>query len=343
MKTADLLTQRLALIVHWYQGMIDPERGMLHYLYLPEQNRFHRENSPIREIASIWNVEMLRAFLQRNDLDSLVANSLQHYERYLVPQDDYLILDPAGLLEPSGIAHSAFMILALLHAPQGDHLNLVEGLADGILHQQRPDGSLKVYFADLPDFGKELYAGEAMLALMETYRQTSNRRFLNSVKQAFRYYDAQYFQRGRVGPDLLVFFANWQSQACRLLHEHLDNGDRQGVANYLFRLHDEIIRQGFYDGIEHHPDRQVSVTVACALEGLNAAYALAVDPLRADRYRRALCTGLDYLLRLQCTAHCTDLERGGFGLTLADRTQRIDITGHAASALMKIIANTISC
>jgi hypothetical protein len=36
-------------------------------------------------------------------------------------------------------------------------------------------------------------------------------------------------------------------------------------------------------------------------------------------------------------------ERGGFGESLQDRTQRIDVTGHAASAFMKSAQNGIEC
>jgi hypothetical protein len=53
--------------------------------------------------------------------------------------------------------------------------------------------------------------------------------------------------------------------------------------------------------------------------------------------------GLEHLLKLQCTKDGTEKERGGFGLSLNDRTQRIDITGHAASAFMKSAANGIEC
>jgi hypothetical protein len=117
------------------------------------------------------------------------------------------------------------------------------------------------------------------------------------------------------------------------------------VAGYVHRLHDRIIDRGFYEDVERHPARQASVEVACALEGLNDAYALAraSSAEGADRYRRCICTGLAYLLGLQCTGHGTERERGGFGLSLEDRTQRIDITGHAASALIKSVGNGIEC
>jgi hypothetical protein len=120
---------------------------------------------------------------------------------------------------------------------------------------------------------------------------------------------------------------------------------KQEVAGYVCRMHDRIIDRGFYTDVERQPARQVSVEVACALEGLNDAYALALgsDEKRAARYRTCLCVGLAYLLWLQCTHDGTARERGGFGFSLGERTQRIDVTGHAASAFMRSVDNGIEC
>ena len=346
MNTAELLTQRLELIYRWYEGMINPDTGMFEYLYLPQADDFVRERSPIRDIASVWDVEMLSGVLNRGELQPLVEKSLRHYEDYLVERGDFMILDPGRLEEPSSIAHSAFMILALLHAPPPRRKRQIAALADGILRQQRPNGSYKVHFHDLPDHGEELYAGEALLALLETYRELQDARYLQSAERGFSYYDAKYFQLGRVTEDMLVFFANWQSQACHLLFECTQNeGIKQGIVSYLCRMQDHIIKRDFYENVEHRRSEQVSVEVACALEGLNDAYALthASDYERAKRYRGCICTGLAYLLRLQCTYDGTERERGGFGLTLENRTQRIDITGHAANAFMKSVENGIDC
>ena len=344
MKTGELLTQRLELVYRWYEGMVNPDTGMFEYLYIPQADDFVREKSPIRDIASVWDVEMLSAFLNRHELRPLVEKSLRHYGDYLVERDGYLILDPRRLEEPSSIAHSAFMILALLHAPPPRRTRQIAALAEGILRQQKPNGSYKVYFHDLPDHGEELYAGEAMLALLETYRQLQDTRYLQSVERGFSHYDAQYFRRARVADDMLVFFANWQSQACRLLFECTQSARiKQDVADYVCRMHDQIIERGFYENVERHPAQQVSVEVACALEGLNDTYAFVhtSDDKRAKRYRQCICTGLAYLLRLQCTHDGTERERGGFGLSLENRTQRIDITGHAANAFMKSVENGI--
>jgi hypothetical protein len=346
MKTGEVLRQRLEMICRWHWGMVNPDTGMLEYLYFPQTDAFVRERCPIREIASVWDVERVSHFLNRRELFPLVEKSLRHYDDYLVEREGCLILDPGRLAEPSSIAHSAFMILAMTGAPPPRRTRQITALADGILQRQRSDGSYKVYFHDLPDEGEELYAGEAMLALLETHRQTRDSKYLQSAEHGFRYYDAKYFGTGRVGKDVLVFFANWQSQACRLLFEHAsDTSLKQDVARYIYRMHDQIIDQGFYMNVERRPAQQVSVEVACALEGLNEAYAIALasECERAERYRFCLCAGLAYLLRLQCAHNGTERERGGFGLSLDERAQRIDITGHAASALMKSVENGIEC
>jgi hypothetical protein len=346
MAARQLLRQRLAQVFEWYRGMVNPETGMLEYLYLPETNRFIRENCPIRDIASVWDVEVLGTFLDRIELRPMTTDSLRHFSDWLVVRDGCMELDSRQLGEPSSIAHSAFMMLALLDAPAPPRTAEITALSEGILRQQRPDGSYKVSFDDFSDHGEELYSGEAMLALLKAHRQFGDARCLQGAERGVAYYDAHYFRRGRVGDDLLVFFANWQSQACRLLFEDTSSGVlKRDVAHYVFKMHDQIIDQGFYGEIERQAARQVSVEVACALEGLNDAYSIArsLDDDRAERYRQCLCMGLKYLIALQCTSGGTMRERGGFGMSLSDRAQRIDITGHAASAFMKSVENGIEC
>ena len=65
-RTAELLTYRLRLIHQWHQGMVNPRTGMLEYLYMPETDTFVRENCPIRDIASIWDLEKVEHFLGRH-------------------------------------------------------------------------------------------------------------------------------------------------------------------------------------------------------------------------------------------------------------------------------------
>jgi hypothetical protein len=119
--------------------MVNPSTGMLEYLYMPQTDTFVRENCPIRDIAAIWDLERIERFLNRHELFTVINKSLQHYKKYVIAHDRYMILDPARLGEPSSIAHSAFMALTLLHAPSGRHTRRIAALAEGIVQQQRPN------------------------------------------------------------------------------------------------------------------------------------------------------------------------------------------------------------
>lgn len=341
-KPVGTLRDRLRLMFEWYKGMVDESTGRLLYLYDPENDTTIGDGEPIRDIAAVWDVEVLSAFLGRDDLQPLIRRSLDYFRRLIVERDGYAIVAPRG--EQSSIAHSAFLALALSRSEYPDRVRRLAPLIDGILHQQRKDGSYKIFFGDEPDSGEELYPAEAMLSLLEAYRLTRDARYLDSVERSFAHYKRAYYDRGRVQPDFLVFFANWQSQAGRLLFEATTKPKvRDLVRTFLFELHDRVIGSGFYDRVACQPEAQACVEVACGLEGLADAYAIAASSQdqRTGDYRRCVLTALGFLMRAQRTAGCTDRERGGFGGSLATREQRIDVTGHVASGFIKSVENGI--
>lgn len=151
------LVERLGLILDWYKGMSSEETGRLVYTYYPDRDAAIADGSPIRDIASIWDVELLSRFLARSELLPLVERSLTHYSGLLVTREGALVLDPVRLGEPSGIAHSAFMILALLDSELPGREEKVVALAEGVLRQQRQDGSYRISFGDEEDEGLELF------------------------------------------------------------------------------------------------------------------------------------------------------------------------------------------
>jgi hypothetical protein len=338
-----ILVERLELMFDWYKGMVDVGTGRLLYLYDPESDTATGDGEPIRDIAAVWDVEVLSAFLGRNDLQDLIRRSLDHYAQRIVDRDGYAIVAPGG--EPPSIAHSAFLTLALAFSDLPDNIQRLTPLTDGILRQQREDGSYQIFFDAVPDTGEELYPAEAMLALLEVHRLTGDARYLESVERGFTYYKREYYDRGLVAPDATVFFANWQSQAGRPLYEATAKPDmKQRVRDFLFELQDRIIESGYYDRVARWPERQACVEVACALEGLADAYAVAVSAQdhRVADYRRCVGTALDFLLRAQRTTGGTPRERGGCGGSLSNREQRIDVTGHVASGFIKSVNNGIS-
>jgi hypothetical protein len=341
-KPAGMLRDRLQLMFEWYKGMVDESTGRLLYLYDPENDVTIGDGEPIRDIAAIWDVEVLSAFLERDDLLPLIRRSLDHFGPRIVKRDRYAIVAAGGEL-PS-IAHSAFMALSLARSGLPDKTQQFTPLIEGILQQQRTDGSYKVFFDAEPDSGEELYPAEAMLALLEAYRLTRDARHIDSVERGFAHYKREYYDRGRVQPDSLVFFANWQSQTGRLLFELTARPKvKDLVRTFLFELHDRVIDSGFHDRVARRPEAQACVEVACGLEGLADAYAIAAasHDRRAGDYRQCILTTLGFLLRAQRITDCTDRERGGFGGSLSNREQRIDVTGHVASGFIKTLENGI--
>ncbi|MGB8386896.1 hypothetical protein [Mycobacterium sp.] len=327
----------------WYKGMVDQRTGRLLYLYDPQSDLAIGDGEPIRDIAAVWDVEVLSAFLRRNDLSDLIRRSLAHFDQQVISRDGCAIVAPAG--ECSSIAHSAFLTLALAQSDLPHKVQRLTPLADGILRQQRRDGSYKVFFDAAPDSGEELYPAEAMLGLLEAHCLTGDSRYLDSVERGFGYYKRDYYDRGLVDPDVMVFFANWQSQAGRLLIGATSRPDvKNFVRGFLFELQDRIIQGGFYDRVARRPEEQACVQVACGLEGLADTYAIAVSSRdrRTAEYRRCIKTALGFLVRAQRTTDCSDRERGGFGGSLMSRKQRIDVTGHVASGFIKSVENRIT-
>jgi hypothetical protein len=341
-KPPAMLVDRLRLMFEWYKGMVDEGTSRLLYLYDPENDITIGDGEPIRDIAAIWDVEVLSAFLGRDDLRPVIRRSLDHFGRLIVKRDQYAVVAPSR--EQSSIAHSAFLALALVRSELPDKIQRLAPLIDGILCQQRKDGSYKIFFDAEPDSGEELYPAEAMLSLLEAYCLTRDVRYLDSVERGFAHYKRAYYDRGRVQPEFLVFFANWQSQVGRLLFEATTKQRvKDLVPAFLFELHDLVIESGFYDRVARHPEAQACVEIACGLEGLADAYAIATrsQDRRMENYRRCVLTALDFLMRAQRTRGCTGRERGGFGASLAIREQRIDVTGHVASGFIKCVENGI--
>jgi hypothetical protein len=341
-KPAGMLGERLRLIFDWYKGMVDKRTGRLLYLYDPQNGSTVGDGELIRDIGSIWDVEVLSAFLGRDDLRPMISRSLDYFGRLIIECGEYAIVEPIG--GPSSIAHSAFLALALCRSEFPDRIRRLVPLADGILRQQREDGSYKIFFDTEPDSGEELYPAEAMLSLLEAYRLTKDARYLHSVERGFSHCKRAYYDRGRVRPDYLVFFANWQSQTGRLLFEATTKPEvKDLVRSFLFELHDRVIERGFYDLVARRPEAQGCVEVACGLEGIADAYAVAaaIGDRRTGDYRRCILMALDFLMRAQRMTSCTTRERGGFGGSLALREQRIDVTGHVASGFIKSVENGI--
>jgi hypothetical protein len=116
-----------------------------------------------------------------------------------------------------------------------------------------------------------------MLALLEAHAHTSEASYLHSVEKAFPYYK-KYYESGVVSRDTLVFFANWQSQACSKLFHFTEQKDlKPQIQHFLWSMQDSIISSNFFHNIASYPDRYATVEVACGLEGLCDVYSITDD------------------------------------------------------------------
>ncbi len=83
--------QRLSLILEWYRGMIAEETGRIACTYDPVDDVVVFDESAIRDIGSIWDVEVLSRFLGRADMIRIVEVPLRRKD--LIARDGTLLLE----------------------------------------------------------------------------------------------------------------------------------------------------------------------------------------------------------------------------------------------------------
>ncbi|KAL6063052.1 Terpenoid cyclases/protein prenyltransferase alpha-alpha toroid [Balamuthia mandrillaris] len=385
----------------WTKDMVDPSSHRLYYEFDPVHDLGRlSDQCPIRDIGAIYQTALLGSYLQTQELNPLIRSWIDRYvPSFVVPsekprqgkeaeeeEEPPLQLDAERLGEPASIAHSAFMILSLLtfkeEAETGERRRKAEGerrrrrereiavgLANGIVKQQRRDGSYKVFFEEgMPDGSAVLlYPGEAMLALMATYEATKDEKYLRSVQRAHPFYSSLFLQ-GKVPSDHLIFFANWFSQSSAPLFQHLPTlkdgqEEREEVKRVVVKLFDHIVeRVGYFERVSQAPSEMATVEVACALEGLADAYFVLCSPSgeearekeeerrRKEKWKRSCGIAIHFLLMVQRKEDKAEKGgknakkkrgAGGFGHMLQYPKQRVDVTGHVLSGFIKVIEHRV--
>ena len=279
------------------------------------------------------------------------------------------------LHEPSNIAHSGFLILVTtgviklssLYKNKTNEDNNVQGklplmdaLTKGILSMQRPDdGAFRIEFGDGRDEddniykGIEFYPGEAMVALLEVHQElpelledSTKAAVLPAIQRAFDFY-ADYYRKGNADTNYNI----WQVQAFArffyALHdndEHLVSKQEAAVvADYVLELCRDIVTSQSWRmlsrGRSFYPNLQ-TVEIACGLdaiiEGVRVALILArdEDTLLLWSYVNHAIEFLKFVqdqVPSDAAAGFGGLGYGGIQVF----EQRLDVTGHAISALTK--------
>ena len=296
----------------------------------------------------------------------LVKCTLSAYTSALQPLElsAGLHLREDALLEPPTIGHSALILLGLCDAcrlalvdPDQSMQESVDGLARGILSMQTETGAFGIEFENRDDVlsGIEFFPGEAMLALMSVYElsskavpqmvnETTRRSIAASMKRAFEFYSSFYY-----GGEVDVNYNVWQILAFARYHDALDVDQasiRDGVKRYIIDMCEAICNSRSW---KQQLDRGTSfyvnlntVEIACGLDALAEGIRIArKDDQRSDlaeAFRIRAVNAMQFLEWAQGRVPEDSVPgRGGLGYGgVQVLEQRLDVTGHALSALMKL-------
>jgi len=288
------------------------------------------------------------------------------------------------LREPTNIAHSAFLILASVGALRlsilkNDSDVPIDSLTRGILSMQQLDtGAFAIQFRDDDIYrGIEFYPGEAMLALLDVLEMSNDAHGILSpstsadivpaVQRAFLFY-SDYYRQGNVSDRYTSFFGNWQVQCFSKLFDALEREETKTapsansvtssmVADYILELCDAIIESNPWQLLLKGEFAELStVEIACGLEaiadGCRVALQLYSESVALDsaaqerltRYWQYVESAVRFLCVVQNAVPAETVGNGGLGHALHVSEQRLDVTGHAVNALIKVygVQNTLS-
>jgi len=317
----------------------------LHYIYYPETSEYPYENNHVRQLGSLWSVIVLKNFLRDNSFDELIEDTLDYYLEYKICQENYcfLLID-----ENAKLAYNAFLILSLVNYPRYEKSEeLLKSFANGILFLQNEDGSYNTYFMSDRNTGVDYYPGEAMLALMQLYEKTRNKKYVESVKRAFPYY-MEYWRNNKN-----TAFVPWHTQTYLLLYKETKDSE---IADFVFEMNDwlinnhQIINSSNSEEIGGFPKDNPKCSTSSYMESVNDAYALAKivrDKEHIEKYRESIKIGTRFILKTQYTPENSgnltnpDLAIGGFKQSLTNGYIRNDFVQHAIASLMKSYNNRV--
>lgn len=433
--TSDVSTM-LASMTDYFYSMVDPRTNRFFYRCLPESGTLVHSHCPIRDLGSAWDTANLLTFLagpaNNNNLveettvsgstttspilvvtewnrmyprlSAAIFETIKAYsEEWIQFKDDCrhckcVAIPDCVLLEPTSIAHSAFMILATVGAMRSSAENTsaylhvpLDQLVSGILSMQKKNGAFAIHFGSDDIFGGiEFYPGEAILALLDVYRfclesdkehkvlsEATLHAIIPAVKRAFLFY-SMYYHNGRVHSSYIGFFANWQVQSFAKLYYILRDEEMEkhvadapaisvpdaasmtepkadtffstSVAAYVFELCDAVTKSRSWQALLRGQQKRLStVEIACGLEAIAEGTLLALEQLPQARSRslegasdhvRNYVTCIDaatnFLATVQNQVPAGTTGSGGLGHGLGVLEQRLDVTGHAVNALIKV-------
>lgn len=335
--------------------------GRYCYAYRVDTDRCGRDYNLLRHAGSTYSLYQIQTAVPNRDVVRAAERATDWLRRQVRPVEgdpsrNYLIEWKKAKLGAVGLG-----ILALVERERvvrdGKDRALLTRLADFVLSQQHPDGSLESYFdwgpgAEVPPDRSIYYPGEAMLGLVRLYAIDPQPRWLEAAVRAG---DHLVFERWRwAGAEVFVPPDAWLLQAVAELDRFAPDPRRRQYAYDIFETMSRTqarAEEGAppdLDGAPPSGGRDLpSVTSAGSRsEAAGAAWRLAVstgEPERAAEIRAMALRAAKFQLRHQLRddnlwwARNPDRARGG----MRDRPDvpevRIDTVQHNLSGLLDVL------
>jgi hypothetical protein len=344
----DEATRMIRDMAGFFQFMVDPEKQRFYY-ECRQGERFHQIH-PIRDLAAAWDATKALPFLGPNEThrdDALfkqaILHTLQSYSVGPTPIGRGFMVH--NLPEPSNIAHSALMLLSYTGALRlgllnpNDASSVLNGLAQGILSMQQENGAFATEFHNTDSVyqGIDFYPGEAMLALVEIHQfgldvpglldATTQEAIVPTLHRALDFY-SHYYRTQEPATNYNI----WQIQA----FARLEKTKTPPILEYITEMCHDIVSSKAWKyelarGRSFYPNLQ-TVEIACGLDALLDGIGAADPP--PGLWLRQAQNAIDFL-RWSLDKVPENVKGGlGYGGVLV-MEQRLDVTGHAMSALTK--------
>jgi len=229
----------------------------------------------------------------------------------------------------------------------GQYNDIIKDLTNFILFMQEDAGKFQSFYIYNDQFvspkDSNIYPGEAMLALVRAYQLFEDQIYLESLENAFPFYQEDFTR------DPNSDFVIWTPVAFVELHEIMP---QQKYANFVFQMEDYMSEFQYLESytiqeyIGGYRPSLPTINAGSRTEGISDAYLLAKklsDQTRAEKYKKSMLLSSNFLLQLQklesnvIKYEGPDKVNGAFFHNFNSSSARIDYTQHAISAMIKTL------
>ncbi len=326
-------------------------KGLFNYIYHPKTDEYPNKNNALRQLmASRLLAELSHEsphilFLHRKNLSFSLENWYRENGKLA-----YVYYD-----KKSKLGANAFLLRTLVWSPSFDQYQLkAEKLAEGILMLMDVNGAFHPWFIEPgyaynEDYLLTFYSGEALVALVEYYEKTQNKRYLDAAIKSQAFYIDKYVKQ--IEKNYYPAYVPWHSISMNKLWKITRN---PLYATALFTLNDKLLELldhreevgRFYNPATPQYGSPHSSSDGVFTEGLAYAYEMAElmgDIERQMIYKEAITLAISNLIKLQYTqentAHFNRPDRvvGALKYNAERSGIRIDTVQHAMDAYRKIL------